>query len=289
MPWWGWVILGCFGLVGLLILAARGFRKNARRDFIAYLKQSDPEVEILEERDAWISFRSPKLGDGQIFLARLYSALTSVKANDPNARRAVFERFVKVRTEGVEALESLTVARFGDKILPRLVTSDYFSGLPEKLTVPSRPLDNTGLHVVYVLDLENSVAYISRDHQKDLGLDDAALHLLALTNLRKLFPRSVVRSTVENGSITTVIGPDTYEAARLVLVPEYLEDGEELIAIIPDRDTLVLITPPPDGDYLPIERLARANRQSEHPLLDRPVRVTRQGVALAAAERPNGT
>jgi hypothetical protein len=69
---------------------------------------------------------------------------------------------------------------------------------------------------------------------------------------------------------------DSFDAARLLIVPEQLREGEELIALIPDRDTLTLVAVPKDGDWGPLRKLARVP-DSEHLLLDRPVRVRRGG------------
>ena len=51
---------------------------------------------------------------------------------------------------------------------------------------------------------------------------------------------------------------DTFDAARVLLVSGYSETGESLVApLIPDRDTLVLTSPPSDGDWTGLRKLAR--------------------------------
>jgi hypothetical protein len=70
---------------------------------------------------------------------------------------------------------------------------------------------------------------------------------------------------------------DSYDAARLLLVPDYLNPGEELAAMIPDRDTLVLIKVPQNGDWSPLVKLAKV--AAGDPLYRRPLRVTSAGIA----------
>lgn len=69
---------------------------------------------------------------------------------------------------------------------------------------------------------------------------------------------------------------DTYDAARLLLVQDHLMPGESVAAIIPDRDTLVLVPLPRDDDWGPLRVLA--GRPVREPLYDRPLRVTFEGV-----------
>jgi hypothetical protein len=69
---------------------------------------------------------------------------------------------------------------------------------------------------------------------------------------------------------------DTFDATRLLLVPEMLNEGEALAIVIPDRDTLGLLPVPADGNWAPIRKLARTPA-SPYTLLDKPLRATRDG------------
>lgn len=73
---------------------------------------------------------------------------------------------------------------------------------------------------------------------------------------------------------------DSFDAARLLLVPGYLEAGETLVALIPDRDTLVLTTPPADDDWAGLRTLA--GTADGDPLYTEPLVVTSAGIATAA-------
>jgi len=84
---------------------------------------------------------------------------------------------------------------------------------------------------------------------------------------------------MRNGSPVNFKVLDTYDATRLLLVPSCLQPGEEVAAVIPDRDTLCVTRVPEDGDWSPLVELARIP-SSDRLLLDRPARVTSEGFEL---------
>lgn len=121
--------------------------------------------------------------------------------------------------------------------------------------------------------------YLTRPHVADLGLDVASIHQRALDNLRPTLPEEAVRNVLEGGRMNLLKLGDTYDAARLLLVPSLLREGEAIAAVVPDRDTLALAPVPADGDWKSFARLSRS-RDHATPLLDRPVKVTPAGFEL---------
>ncbi len=111
-----------------------------------------------------------------------------------------------------------------------------------------------------------------------MELEAAGLHALALENLRKNFPAEAVRKVVEQGEGTALKLGDSYDAARLLLVPEHLRDGEEVAALIPDQDSLVLAPVPGDGDWGRLREGEQMVLGHGHRLLDRPLRVSRTSI-----------
>ena len=77
---------------------------------------------------------------------------------------------------------------------------------------------------------------------------------------------------------------DSFDAARLLLVPEALKPGEAVQAAVPDRDLLILSPVPADGDWTRSRAAAKAAYGDSAPgvpdLLDRPILVTRGGFEL---------
>jgi hypothetical protein len=85
-----------------------------------------------------------------------------------------------------------------------------------------------------------------------------------------------VRDAVERGAVVSVKQLDTYDAVRVLLLPDLLRDGESLVAAVPDRDTLVFLKEPPGGNVAEIEGLMVS--ASDKPLLKRALRVTNRGI-----------
>lgn len=281
VPWWAW-IAGLLVACALLLWLARGaFRRSVRREFITVLRETHPDIEILEEREDALIVHGDGIDRGQLNLARLYSAAAGLKPYTPEARRDLYRHHVGMLREHAEAASGrITLATHGDRIMPRLVPPEFLSGLPPGTDLPHTPLESLGLSVVYVIDAEHSVMYIARAHADQLGLDLTALHERALQNLARVFPESAVNGVREKQSLIVFKAGDSHDAARLLLVPQHLNDGEEIAAVIPDRDTLALAPIPKDGDWSGLRKMARMPA-GEHVLLDRPLRVTSTGFRLA--------
>jgi hypothetical protein len=280
LPWW---LLACAvaGSAGtLIVLALKAFRRGIRSQFIALLRERQPHIEVIEEREACLVLRVGPEQGAQANLANLYSAVAGLRPDTLEARRGVYDRHIKALVEAIEThARSLSLNTHGDFIMPRLVPQRFLTSVSDDGDLPRTPLMELGLSVVYVIDAENSVAYITRANAEELGLDATALHTRAITNLQRLTPSTVAQGVLEKQSLVMFKTGDTYDAARLLLIPAQLADGQELAAAIPDRDTLALAPVPRNGDWATLRKLARTPA-GEHLLLDRPVRVTRSGISL---------
>jgi uncharacterized protein YtpQ (UPF0354 family) len=253
-------------------MARRAFRRAVRQEFVAFLSETRPEVQVTAETEDALTLTVEGGHGGTLYLHKFYLAIASVPGT-AEARREVFVHFADTLLSERAAESTLSLETHGDRVLPRIVSEAMLSGLPSE--VARSPVVGTPLQVVYVLDSEKSVAYLTGAHLADLGLDAAAVHERALHNLRQRFPDGPVRTAVNERSLCVIKSGDSYDAARLLLVPGYLRDGEVLAAGVPDRDTLFLTAPPADGDWSGLQKLARATAGPR--LLDRPLRVTRAG------------
>ena len=278
MPWWGWGIVGLVTVVLGLFALRKQFRRWARRRLIEHLRQTSPETQLLEEHDDRLVLKTGDGTTGPLFLDRFYKAMAGATA--PEAERVVLDHWTALVQEGRELVGRLSKAEHGPRILPRLVPLGFFDQIEAEAKIPRRPLDDTGLFVVYVLDSPSSVAYLTDDHVKDLLVGPDELHRLALQNLRGRTPPDLLaRALAPEGVVQVGVG-DSYDAARLLLLSDQLAEGKALAAAIPDRDTLLVAPLPKDGDWGPLRKLARAPR-TDRPLVDRPLRVTREGCELA--------
>lgn len=175
--------------------------------------------------------------------------------------------------------EPLSMASHGDRLMPRLAPPGLRAGLPPDADPPYTPVESLGLEILYVLDAEHSVRYLTKADLNQLGIARDELHNRAMGNLRKTLPAETVRSALEEGALISVKTMDSFDATRLLLVPEHLKPGEELAAVVPDRDTLTFARVWPDFDWAKFGELAKVPT-SDSILLKRPVRVTHEGFEL---------
>jgi hypothetical protein len=282
LPWWAWILVAVVAFVALGMRAARGWRAAFRGEFMRYLREHAPEFEVVAERDRELEVRGPDGTTGTLNLARLFEAGTGIPNDDTAARDTLFAHWVKMLRER-RSLDSLDPERDRAQVMPRIVVDDMVRQLRSAIgtkgkTLTAAPIGVDGLSVVLVLDSEASVAYLSDDMLAELKLSAEEALAVAKQNLAaKMDVAAVVRSVLEGNSISVVKGGDSYDAARLLLVPGALADGQELAAAIPDRDTLVLAPAPRDGDWSAMRKMART--PAGDVLWGEPLRVTRSGMA----------
>src|SRR5205085_10145696 len=95
------------------------------------------------------------------------------------------------------------------------------------------------------------------------------------------FPSDMVANALKGGSGSAIQLADGFDAARLLLVPESLQPGQELVALIPHRDMLLLLPGETADDPNKLREGLRQLECKDHPsLLARPARVTRDGFQL---------
>lgn len=278
MPWWGWLLVAVVGLFLLARFALASWRKKIRTEYVAYLREKFTDLEVVSAGEDRLRLKSSSFGEVDAYLHNLYHQAAQA-GTTPEARRPVFERFTGALQDHAKSMEPLSLAADGDKILARLAPPPFMAGLPAGVGLPQRPLGNTGLVVLYVVDRPNSVLYLTDKHLEELGLGAEAVHERALANLRRLFPADAIRKAAASAGMTMFKVGDGHDATRLLAVPEQLEEGEVLAAMIPDQDTLILGPPPKDGSWAAYRKLCVPG--GGKPLLDRPLRVTREGVELA--------
>lgn len=282
IPWWMWVVIPVVGLFALLSRAAAAFRQSVLNDYVDELKRCRPDVEIIAThpgslgQGSAITFMMPSGFQGTLSLQKLAAALGAPEGRTPEGRKAVLAHWVGMLDE-FEASNTFKLETAKPHIRPRLVNEtmlppDVFSSMPRRV------LGDTGLWVVYVIDSPNTVAYITADHVATSGVGEPTLHEIALTNLRGITPPKAFDEAAAGGKLVAIKAGDTYDAARLLLVPERLTDGQELVAVVPDRDTLMLTTR--NSDPRKDHDLARTIPAENPRLCSKPILVTSQGFSL---------
>jgi hypothetical protein len=190
---------------------------------------------------------------------------------DVAARAAVYQQVLD--TSG-----PLMLSAHGSRIKPLLIPRQFLNAA---VPSPQTPIPSLGLVVVYALDLPRNPGFLLKQDRKELGTETSELHRLALDNLRQDFPRQLVVDALAGEQGAAFQAKDYFNAARLLLVPEFLEPKQELIALIPHRDILVLIPGTFRHDEGKLRDSVRALECGNHPpLLDRPVLVTQSGFEI---------
>ena len=280
LPPWLWFSVAGILLLFFLRVLNQNFRRRVRYDFIQFLRERYPQFQVLAEREHYLLLRHDG-SEEQIFLQKLYAGVAGMRAHESHQRRRIFTHFIEALMEHQDlANRALELEKDGDKIMPRLAPPAFVSAVGRKLKeeLPHTPVAALGLAVVYVLDAPESVVYLTRKHLGELGLDLAATHERALSNLERKFTSEVVREALTGGKINVVKTLDSYDAARILLVPKFLKPGESVAAAIPDRDTLVLCAVPRDDNWSAIVKLART--PAGETLLNKPIKISPGGFEL---------
>ena len=263
LPWWGWIIGGVVALAAITRAAIKKNRARIETEFVYYLQEHHPSLRFVRQEGKTMVLAHERVGEIRFYMHKLYVAVLRTPPNDRDARRALYEHFARAFLDQAEPGQIDPA-----KLRPRIVREDK---LPE---LPSRPLDGLGLRVVYVLDAPASVRYVTGELAAQLGLDEPALYARALANLA--VPAELVRAPLERKTMSVVKLLDGHDAARLLGVPSHLREGESLLAVIPDVNTLALVA---GGEPASLAKLAHS--ADGEPLFDGVLRVTRDGFSRA--------
>lgn len=169
----------------------------------------------------------------------------------------------------------ITLENIRELIFPKLLLENELSSYQIN-ELPSKPLNNTGLSVLYVIDRPRSVIYLKNNDYQKLGLNLDELNRIALDNLEKRFSREIVEKCIANNQLTVIKTIDSYDAARILLLPKFLPTDVKIIAHVPDKDTLAIV---PSTDYGTMMKLMDIP-SSGKPLLKTPLLVSSTGYEI---------
>ena len=294
LTWWGWAgvaVVGFVAFVALALAGSKSWRKRVRDELVEHLRLTMPGMEVtaIHPDRLELSWPGSEPSGATFYLARLYERVRDLPVGDTPearaARTAVYEMIGAAIRDGSTGMESLDADAERANVMPRLVSDAALEAMRAQMAangheLPSLPSGVAGLSIVFVLDRPTAVAYLTATLLADLKLTPEAALDLGRANLAPTFSRDVVRAAVGSRNVNVVKSMDTFDAARLLLVPGYLEAGESLVALIPDRDTLVLTMPPADGNWVGLRKLA--HNAAGDPLCDEPLVVTADGITRAA-------
>lgn len=259
-------------------------RADVRNEFIARLVKSRPEIQPLGVEGEWLLLRLPKIEEPVRFnLQNLADRVHHSRSRGYRQRLEVYDKSIRTLDETAASHEPMRIEIHGNRILPRLVPTEFprsFLQAAGKNPLVHRPaVGLPGLLIAYVLDAEASVRFLLRGDAQRLELTDEALDELAMTNLRARFKFDPVREQIDKGGIVDIRTGDSFDAARILCVPENLRIGEAVCVLISDRDSMLIMPMPAAGtDRERVAALAKSLHGSAYyPLLNFPIKVTRGG------------
>jgi hypothetical protein len=277
LPLWLWVIAGAFVLVAAVARwfysRYRAMCRTVRDELSKVLESNYPGVQVTWQPQGNLELRNANGGHRVLDMADVYVAVARLPGmgRDPAARATVYQR---VR----DMSGPLVLSAHGERIKPLLIPPRF---LNPAVPGPQTPIPGLGLVVVYALDLPGNPRFLLELDRQELGIEVTQLHRLALDNLRRDFPQQLVLDAVAGQSGAAFQAKDFFNAARLLLVPEFLQSDQQLIALIPHRDILVLLPGSTRHDEGKLRESMRALECDGHPpLLDRPVLVTHSGFEI---------
>lgn len=146
-----------------------------------------------------------------------------------------------------------------------------------------------GLVILYVVDESNAYWYVRRELMDKWGLSCDDLHEIALDNLQSYFERQPMEMAVaasEEGLPSMLMPgkPDTYNSVRLLchsFLSQLRQVAEGDLAVgVPGRDFFVAVTMKlPEMVTRIRKRIREDYQQTDHPLTDRMLLVTADGVS----------
>jgi hypothetical protein len=278
LPPWAWALILIAAAVFLFIRAFyarfRGVCRRVREDLQKFVPAQYPGVEVLGERMGNLVLRTPDQPELVFELADLYAEVMRLPGMgaDPAARQALYRAHAdRLLAPRLDAGHPLSLEQHGGYFLPQLDTAPPADAL-------SRELPGTGLHVCYVIHVPGAERLLTPADLQTLGLTEAQLHEHALANLGRDFPAQTVE-TAAGGEGSAVQFGDGVDAARVLLIPRHLQDGQSVLALIPHRDMLLLL---PSGMEADPDRLAEGlkllgEEHGHYALSTSPLRVTAAG------------
>lgn len=257
------------------------FRKknvHAVDGFIRHIAQHRPQWQVLNNKPSALELR---LGpDEQDLTADInpahIRAMVDGADEDSLQCKAAYAQLVAILDGILASNGPLSLETIRSRLRPRLMPNDYYQQLKRGPLPVARRLPELGLWQVCAIDSEESVAFVTEKQLTELGIDEDKLHAIALENLATPQFRDAVRGAISGNKAVNFKMLDSYDAARLLLIPACLEEGEQIAAVIPDRDTLFICPVPANADWNALAEIAKAPF-SDRLILDRPVCVTRSG------------
>ena len=229
-------------------------------EFIETYQLQFPDEKIGEIGDDSVEWERPDGSKHTVILGKVFYQVARLeKKNTLPNRREIYQGFINALFSGEAMPDSFDTPEFRARILPAIRQRQYLEHVRRqaKSEAPHRDL-SSDLIVTYVVDFPDKTAHIMDKQAEELNLDEAALHELAMENLRAILPREDFRELFNpTEKVVGMVCADGHALARVLLISEYLDEGEEIAVVVSDGAMLALIEVPPDGNWNPLRQFAQ--------------------------------
>jgi hypothetical protein len=259
-------------------------------EFVEFLRQKWAHIQVQEFTAEYIEYlhledSRQEATSNRLYLHKMHETIDGLSRSNAKTRWKVYEQFAQRMLTGeslIPDVDDYDSAQTAPRIFPRLVRAErpavWQREANEELPPPQRPLANTPYVVSYVLDCDTQVMYVTARQSELLKMDEKLLYDYAVENTRKLFSREQFRSAIEELPLRKAVAfscPDAHASARLLVLPEYMEEGEEISVVVGDNDTFLMGLLPSGNNWNSLRELAR---EGGRPYLHHPFLVTREGI-----------
>jgi hypothetical protein len=243
-----------------------------RDECVSYLAKEFPQVAVISRDADALRLQLTNGAYHQVFLDRIYSAIADLDGPNSNRRHEIYKNFFQVLNDRIP--DEISWEMDAVRIRPRVVSLETLQAMQRQIgmELPKSPLHQTGLWVLYVLDSEHSVAFVTEPMRNKLGISKGQLHQRALDNLATTFDVRKFIAELEAGSMVRVMTLDSYDASRLLLLPEHVPEGVRLAVAVPDRDLMFVLRAEDDSAFEVMSQIAKL--PSERPIHDGALEVT---------------
>ncbi|MCA9079582.1 MAG: DUF1444 family protein [Planctomycetaceae bacterium] len=226
-----------------------------------------------------------ELGGSRLNLFNFYRAYVRETHKFEEILLPALTTVVQVQEWGTEQTEPpLDAVR--DRLMPMLYPEDAWQErFPDFAGSPWV----AGLAILYVVDEHNAYWYVRDDLAEKWGLTLDELHEIAIENLQQHFETepmemAVAGSEEEGPSMLMPGKPDSYNACRLLSQPFLAKlrsfVGGDLAIGVPGRDFFVAVSMKAESMLEHVRaRVQEDFRQTDHPLTDRMLLITADGVS----------
>lgn len=166
-------------------------------------------------------------------------------------------------------------------IFSRVVSKEFRTGPAIQGNMIVREVGKTGLGEALVIDSESSMTFVNAELLSKLGMSAEQAFTHARRNLKGKLPENLPRMLFDQKMMPSFKTGDGFDAARILALPDMLKEGQLVAALIPDRDTLVLLGISKDKDNQDFrETFSDFPAANDYLIHAQPLLITRNGIEL---------